>query len=62
MEDLLAEKHPPPQQAPKKILLEDVPTQVNPIRFEAISPKLIGRVALQCKGSAVLSGLDDDTW
>ena len=62
VKDLLAEKHPPPQQAPKKILLEDVPTQVSPIRFEAISLKLIERVALQYKGSAGPFRLDADAW
>ena len=62
VKDLLTEKHPPPQKASESILIDGVPCQVNPIRFEAITTKLIERVALQCKGTAVPSGLDAAAW
>ena len=62
VEELLAEKHPPPQRASEDILLEGEPSHVNPIRFEALTPKLIERIALQCKGSAGPSGLDANAW
>ena len=42
--------------------MDEDPTHVNPIRFEALTPKLTERVALQCKGSAGPSGLDADAW
>ena len=62
VQDLLAEKHPPSQLACEDILMGGDPVQVNPIRFEALTPALIERVALQCKGSAGPSGLDADAW
>ena len=60
--DLLDEKHPPNQSASRDILMDDVATHVNPIRFEGLTPKLIERIALQCRGSAGPSGLDADAW
>ena len=62
VEDLLSEKHPPPQSASEDILADGDPAQVNPIRFEALTPKLMERIALQCTGSAGPLGLDADTW
>ena len=60
--DLLDEKHPPSQSASRDILIDEDPTHLNPIQFEALTPKLIERIALQCKGSAGPSGLDADAW
>ena len=62
VKDVLTEKHPQAQRAFSDILINGDPTNVNPIRFEALTPKLIERVALQCKGSAGPSGLDADAW
>ena len=62
VEDLLSEKHPPPQSASEDVLADGDPAQVNPIRFEALTPKLMECIALRCTGSAGPSGLDADTW
>ena len=62
VKDLLTEKHPQAERATSNILINGDPTNVNPIRFEALTPKLIERVAVQCKGSAGPSGLDADAW
>ena len=62
VEDLLSEKHPPSQSASEDILADGDPAQVNTIRFEALTPKLMERIALRCTGSAGPSGLDADTW
>ena len=60
--DLLPEKHPQAQRATSDIVINGGPTSVNLIRLEALTPKLIERGALQCKGSAGPSGLGADAW
>ena len=59
-QDLLAEKHPQAQRATSDIMINGEPTNVNPIRSEALTPKLIECGALQCKWSAGPSGLGAD--
>ena len=55
-------KTPPPQSSSEDILADGDPSQVNPIWFEFLSPKLMERIPLRCTGSAGPSGLDADTW
>ena len=62
VQDLLRGKHPQAQPAPVDILMDGVPAEVNAIRFESLTPKLVLRIALQCKGSAGPSGLNSDAW
>ena len=60
--ELLAEKHPSSQPAHPSVLLEGECPRVNNIRFEALTPALVQKVAKQCRGSAGPSGLDSDAW
>ena len=60
--EVLSDKHPKAQKPAEDILFDGNPGVVNPIRFEALTPNLLQRVALQCKGSAGPSGLNADAW
>ena len=60
--ELLIEKHPPAEKASEDILIGGATERVNPIRFEALTPKLVEHVAIHCQGSAGPSGLDADAW
>ena len=56
VKDLLLEKHPCGQSASQEILIEGDTENANPIRFAALTPALVQKVALQCRGSAGPSG------
>ena len=60
--DLLLEKHPRASVPPDDVLLDEEPLSINPIVFEALTPKLIKEVARRSKGAAGPSGLDSEAW
>ena len=52
VKELLVEIHPGGQSAPPEILIERYTANVNPIHFAVLTPALVQKVALQCRGSA----------
>ena len=47
---------------PDDVLLDEEPLSINPIVFEALTPKLIKEVARRSKGAAGHSWLDSEVW
>jgi len=61
--DVLLEKHPEPADPPEDALLDpQLPTDVNPILFEKLTPELLKKTVRSMSGSAGPSGLDAEAW